>query len=567
MMNFFRHFWPELLKPPLGETDGDEYDGKPFLSFFITPLMKVTKGKKQSHSFYSMAEYNEWRESLQDEHEIRRWNVKYYKGLGTSTPAEAKEYFSAFDDHHRPFAWKSEKDGELLDMVFDKRRASDRRDWINTEYNEASNISIDTADGNSVTFEDFVNNEMIHFSNADNVRSIPSVIDGLKPSQRKVLFACFKRNLKKEMKVAQLAGYCAEHTAYHHGEASLHATSELKGWRFLLQCHRHIQVLTLVSSPLLLRTSSINRAVIGMAQDFVGSNNINLLVPSGQFGTRLAGGKDAASPRYIFTALSPAARLLFPEADDALLSYMEDDGQSIEPEVFCPIIPLLLVNGAQGIGTGWSTNIPPHNPRDVLAYIRAKLDGKHELPSLQPWVRGFEGDVVAKGDGRGYDSIGKIEKATSSSVVISELPIGKWTNDYKDHLLRMRDKGTIQNILEDHTTTSVAFTVGMRSAQFSRVGSRSTLHKHFKLALWGVIFCDMKVFQGINASHYFLTRVGILLMCTYEAFKSHNFTAFDHNNHTIVDAQEGEAIAALLQTESWFSKLHFLLWWWVCFLI
>ena len=232
MMNFFRHFWPELLKPPSGIDQGDDFDGKPFLSSFITPLMKVTKGKKQSHSFYSMAEYNEWRESLQDENEIKRWNVKYYKGLGTSTPAEAKEYFSAFDDHHRPFAWKSDKDGELLDMVFDKHRASDRREWINTEYNEASNISINIDEGNSVTFEDFVNNEMIHFSNADNVRSIPSVIDGLKPSQRKVLFACFKRNLKKEMKVAQLAGYCAEHTAYHHGEASLHATSTLSTMYF-----------------------------------------------------------------------------------------------------------------------------------------------------------------------------------------------------------------------------------------------------------------------------------------------------------------------------------------------
>ena len=203
--------------------------------------------------------------------------------------------------------------------------------------------------------------------------------------------------------------------------------------------------------------------VIGMAQDFVGSNNINLLVPSGQFGTRLAGGKDAASPRYIFTALSPLARILFPEVDDALLSYMEDDGQSIEPEVFCPIIPLLLVNGAQGIGTGWSANIPPHNPRDVLDYIRAKLDSKQDLPSLQPWVRNFKGEIVSKDDGRGYDSIGKIEKASKSSVVISELPVGKWTNDYKDHLLRMRDKGTIQNIVEDHTTTSVAFTVGMRA--------------------------------------------------------------------------------------------------------
>ena len=123
-------------------------------------------------------------------------------------------------------------------MVFDKHRASDRRGWINTEYNEASNISINIDEGNSVTFEDFVNNEMIHFSNADNVRSIPSVIDGLKPSQRKVLFACFKRNLKKEMKVAQLAGYCAEHTAYHHGEASLHATSTLSSmyFRYCVHC-------------------------------------------------------------------------------------------------------------------------------------------------------------------------------------------------------------------------------------------------------------------------------------------------------------------------------------------
>ena len=289
-----------------------------------------------------------------------------------------------------------------------------------------------------------------------------------------------------------------------------------------------------------------------MAQDFVGSNNINLLVPSGQFGTRLAGGKDAASPRYIFTTLSPVARLLFPEADDALLSYMEDDGQSIEPEVFCPIIPLLLVNGAQGIGTGWSTNIPPHNPRDVLAYIRAKLDGKHELPSLQPWVRGFEGDVVAKGDGRGYDSIGKIEKATSSSVIISELPVGKWTNDYKDHLLRMRDKGTIQNILEDHTTTSVAFTVGMRSAQLSRMGSRSTLHKHFKLES-PLLLTNMHAFDRSNAiqrydsaesiaNAYFPTRLQLFgdRKSLLEASLNHSSAIMQNKANFIAAVTEGK---------------------------
>jgi DNA topoisomerase-2 len=143
-----------------------------------------------------------------------------------SLQAEAKEYFTAFDNHFRPFHWNSDTDGELLDMIFDKKRAADRRDWILNEYDEKANVVVDPACGNVVSYEDFVNKEMIHFSHADNIRSIPNVIDGLKPSQRKVLYACFKRNLKSEVKVAQLTGYCAEHTAYHHGEASLQSTSE-----------------------------------------------------------------------------------------------------------------------------------------------------------------------------------------------------------------------------------------------------------------------------------------------------------------------------------------------------
>ena len=98
-------------------------------------------------------------------------------------------------------------------MVFDKDRAADRRQWILDEFDDESTITPDPDRDNSVTFEDFVNNEMVHFSNADNIRSLPSVVDGLKPSQRKVLYACFKRKLKSEIKVAQLTGYCAEHTA------------------------------------------------------------------------------------------------------------------------------------------------------------------------------------------------------------------------------------------------------------------------------------------------------------------------------------------------------------------
>ena len=361
---------------------------------------------------------------------------------GTSTPAEAKEYFSDFRKHHRPFLWNSEVDGELLDKVFDKARAADRRDWISNEYDPEATLSNDLEGTNEVSYEDFVNKELIHFSNADNVRSLPSAIDGLKPSQRKVLYACFKRKLKSEIKVAQLSGYCAEHTAYHHGEASLQST------------------------------------IIGMAQDFVGSNNINLLVPSGQFGTRLAGGEDAASPRYIFTYLSPVARFLFPEEDDVLLDYLEDDGQQIEPNFFCPIIPLLLVNGSQGIGTGWSTFIPQHNPMSVIDYIRARLDGALELPFIDPYAKGFLGRIER--NEKGYTSFGRIKALNKKTVLIDELPIGVWTSSYKAHLLKMQSKGIITSFKEDHTTTKVSFKVTMKPGQLSRM-QRSGLEKSFRL--------------------------------------------------------------------------------------
>lgn len=227
LINFIRYFWPKLLQPPVDLPPDISRNEKHFLSSFITPLLKATKKGKKGEilSFYSMPEFQAWRSQLPDD-EKSRWSIKYYKGLGTSTPTEAKEYFAGFDHHHRPFYWGSDTDGELLDMVFDNKRASDRKKWILEEFDGSSSISVDHNSENRVSYEDFLNKEMIHFSHADNIRSIPSLVDGLKPSQRKILHACFKRNLKTEIKVAQLTGYCAEHTAYHHGEASLQSTSE-----------------------------------------------------------------------------------------------------------------------------------------------------------------------------------------------------------------------------------------------------------------------------------------------------------------------------------------------------
>jgi DNA topoisomerase-2 len=204
-----------------------------------------------------------------------------------------------------------------------------------------------------ITYTDFIDKELILFSLEDCARSVPSVVDGLKPGQRKVLFSCFKRNLKKELKVAQLSGYVAENSAYLHGEVSLQST------------------------------------IVNMAQNFVGANNINLLTPNGQFGTRLQGGKDAASARYIHTALAKLTRLLFHASDDKVLTYLDEEGISIEPEWYIPVIPTVLVNGAEGIGTGWSSSVPNYNPRDIVANLK-RLAAGEELQPIHPWYRGFK---------------------------------------------------------------------------------------------------------------------------------------------------------------------------------
>ena len=177
--------------------------------------------------------------------------------MGTSSPKESKEYFK--NPKHIIYTY-NENSIDAIDLAFNNKRADDRKNWLATY--EASNI-IKSKELN-VTYKEFIDKELIHFSNYDNQRNIPSLYDGLKPSQRKILYCCFKRNLNKEIRVAQLAGYVSEHGAYHHGEMSLNST------------------------------------IISMAQNFVGAKNINLLEPNGQFGSRLKGGKDAAQPVDIF---------------------------------------------------------------------------------------------------------------------------------------------------------------------------------------------------------------------------------------------------------------------------
>jgi len=431
LFNLFHTFWPELLK------------GGGFLSEFITPIIKVSPSSKrvgterglETRRFFSLPEYFEWKAAL-DPTDLKYYTIKYYKGLGTSTSAEGREYFSDLDSHLVDFSWSGDGDGDALDMVFSKARAADRKAWLLNEYSADS--FLDTSSGN-VTYHDFVNRELIQFSHADNARSLPSVVDGLKISQRKVLFACLKRKLTSEVKVAQLAGYCSEHTAYHHGEASLHST------------------------------------IVNMAQDFVGSNNLPLLYPSGQFGTRLQGGKDAASPRYIFTLLQKHTRLVFPEEDDALLRYADDDGFPVEPVYYVPIIPMLLVNGAEGIGTGWSSSIPCHHPVLVIDNLLKLLDAevagedllKVELAPMTPWAKGFSGDIRQTGK-HSFVSRGSVQQVNTSTLRVTELPVGKWVEDYKKFLWDLVGKKAIRSFSEHHSERDVRFDISMTRSDLAK---------------------------------------------------------------------------------------------------
>ncbi|TKY49610.1 DNA topoisomerase 2 [Spatholobus suberectus] len=384
LINFIHSFWPSLLKVPS------------FMVEFTTPIIRASHSNGTKLSFYSMPEYESWRESLANN--ANGWKIKYYKGLGTSTPQEGREYFRDLDKHKKDFVWEDEQDGGAIEMAFSKKKAEDRKIWIR-------NFEPGTCRDHMaryINYRDFVNKELILFSRADLQRSIPSMVDGLKPGQRKILFCSFKKKLFKEIKVGQFIGYVSEHSAYHHGEQSLAST------------------------------------IINMAQDFVGSNNINLLKPNGQFGTRNLGGKDHASARYIYTELNTITRCIFHEDDDKLLEYLNEDGKSIEPNWYIPVIPLVLVNGSEGIGTGWSSYIPNYNPRDIIANVRCLLSGETMVP-MDPWYKGFKGTIERSPKEGGYIVNGLVEEINEQTFRITELPIRKWTQDYKQFLESMTD--------------------------------------------------------------------------------------------------------------------------------
>lgn len=431
VFNLFHEFWPSLLK-----CSG-------FFKSLLTPIVKVTCDGV-IHSFYSQIEYVNWKNANTG----KKWDYRYFKGLGTHKPADARECFEemklqnySWDDLSRMISKSKEKEQQVsevtvltkndtnvesfksyykdskhpcdlaLNLAFNKKFADYRKGWI-IDYLKAKNQGLVDSELHKIknmSYFDFINEKLIDFSVYDNERSIPSMVDGLKPGQRKIIFAALKKKLKKAIKVAQLSGYVAETTAYHHGEESL------------------------------------NKTIIGLAQDYAGSNNINLLEPEGQFGTRLMNGDDAASPRYIFTMLNPVAKVIFNSLDDKLYTYNDDDGKLIEPTHYAPILCLVLINGAEGIGTGWSTNVPTFNPIDVMDNTVRYMSGQ-PFVEMTPWFRGFRGTVIKLAHQK-YKITGVYRRLSDTKIEITELPLGPKCKSFKDY------KNFMEELLFDDSET------------------------------------------------------------------------------------------------------------------
>jgi DNA topoisomerase-2 len=422
LFNVFQSLWPSLYKQ------------KGFLTSMLTPIIKVKHQTTQEViEFYSMTDFEKWKKKVESNPTgMKSWKIKYYKGLGTSTPEEAKEYFRNMKKTTYVYTGKESDEG--IDLAFNKKRADARKDWL-MKYDREKVLDYGLAE---VPYEEFIDKDLIHFSNRDLERSLPSMVDGFKESNRKIYYSCQKRKLyTKEIKVAQLSGYVSEVSAYHHGETSLQG------------------------------------AIINMAQNYVGANNINLLEPIGQFGTRIKGGKDSASARYIHTKLNEMAKCIFNPDDSYVLNRLDDDGMLIEHEYYIPIIPMILVNGGLGIGTGFSTNVPNHNPQDIMDECRkiiAALD-KHDpiqnkedlrtmtqvlekikFGKLTPWYLGFKGSIVPDKAGT-FQSRGVWKWIDDQTVEITELPLGTWTDDYKEFLVSLlANNSPVLKDFESHYT-------------------------------------------------------------------------------------------------------------------
>lgn len=413
LYNFFHSLFPSLLEIPN------------FFMIMRMPIQTITL-KNKVYSFFSRHEAEEFISNNKG-----KMTIKYYKGLGTYSTKEGKLYFG----DRTVYLELDEKGNTLIHKLFANKEEQFRKEWIEKYFHKNHDEEKEDIKKSSLPISKFLNNELILHSISNNIRTLPSIYDGLKESQRKVLYCIFKERKfynSDEIKVASLASLPTSMTSYHYGEQNM------------------------------------NDTIIKMAQRFVGSYNLPLLYNSGQFGTRYKNGQDSAAGRYIYTKLEYFIQKLFRKEDEVLLTHKIDEGKEIEFEHYYPILPTILFNNPQGIGTGWSSNFPQYNPLDCVEWIKewiqSVLLGKlpiktidennnifYNVPILTPWYKGFKGVINQESEHK-FLTVGKYEFDKNDNLIITELPIGKSTEKFIQELNNLEEQDVIKKYVNKSKT-------------------------------------------------------------------------------------------------------------------
>ena len=432
MVNWIETMWPSLL---LLRPD--------FIKRFATPIV-VARRKKAAAAdlpaelrFLSLPTFKTWLD--EDVSRSSTYAFAYYKGLGGHSSAAGREYFASLDDYIVSLTYDRAHDRETLLDFFDKTRANARKLMLETVFDESSFVDYTQSE---VSVKTYLLNETLHYSHDHNIRNIPG-IDGLKRTQRKLIYAVRKHCRPGHVsKLQPLAMQAAKDTHYHHGDASLYST------------------------------------MVGLGQAHIGTNNVNLLICDGQFGSRHASRDVFTSPRYLSTGLTPITNKLFRVEDDAILTYrIEDGSQRVEPVCFAPVVPIDLLNGCSGVGTGWRTEIPAFHPLEVISVVRACVRGVGDWAALAdaalPWYDGFTGGIQRTATAWKTTGLYHLEETdTQTNIVISELPVGTWIDTYFERalapLLLGNKDGFVTRIQSDTTDTRVRYTLVCESDAFTK---------------------------------------------------------------------------------------------------
>ena len=488
IINFFVTLFPRLL-----------VENPMFLQTLRTPVVKVQTNKKVQE-FFSMHEYK-------DAKIAQNAKINYYKGLGSSTREEARNYFTRLSELQRTVQHVTAEDTLSMQYMFTKKHIEKRKSLIIEHLQSPLTMPASA----TISTDAFVRSELLYFSAYDVQRSIPSVIDGLKISQRKVVFVS---RSSKNMKVAQLASTVALKTMYLHGESSL------------AEC------------------------IIGMAQDFVGSNNIPLLHGTGQFGSRLLGGKDSASPRYTHVQQSTFLKNTFLDVDDKLLEYLEEENVSIEPKFFVPIIPIILLNGCRGIATGYSSFVPNHQLSDIVQAIRDILNG-NEPTELTPYFEKFRGKIIKTADAK-YTSNG-IFKHTKKGYEITELPLYTWTEPFLQKVQNMKEVTKVVSRCDDVTVNIEVRTEsdGIERLLTSGISTSNMylLNEHSELQKFTSSIDILKYFVNVRLQYYTKRKAFVLQTLQEDAIALRQFIEF-------IKVIKSEGIHAYMEDPHAFFELH-----------